>query len=75
MGDIMEFKTNNVCTCAHCNYFKLAEYFEYGEFVEIGICRKHQKIREIFDEICDDFVILQGLYTNRRYPKKEDFEK
>ena len=71
----MEFKTISVCTCAYCDYFKLAEYYEGGELVKIGICRKHEKLCEIFDEICDDFAILKGLHTNKRYPKKEDFEK
>ena len=68
----MDFKTNGFPICAYCDHFKLAEYYEGGVIVKQGICRNHEKLCEICDEICDDFVLLQGLHTNKVHPKNED---
>lgn len=71
----MNFKSSIFCTCAYCEYFRLAEYYEFGNIIRQGICKKHKKLCEMSEAICDDFVILKGLQTNKYYPKKDNSEK
>ena len=71
----MNFKSSIFCTCVYCEYFRLAEYYDSGKIVKQGICKKHKKLSEMFDENCDDFIILKGLQTNKYYHKKDNSEK
>ena len=57
----------NVCPCAYCKYFEL---IEYNKIIQKGFCQKHNILRELYDVLCEDFVLAKGVHTNKWYPQK-----
>lgn len=74
-GVIFVIKKVNSCPCAYCEYFKLVEYEKGYLNIQKGICRKHDIIRELYDEICEDFILKSGIYTEKWYPNKKEVKK
>ncbi len=64
-------KSENNSFCAYCDYFKLTEYYEFGNIIRQGICKKHKKLCEMSEAGCDDFIAMKGLYTVSDYSKQK----
>ena len=61
----------NACPCGYCEYFKVIEYEKNNLIIQKGICRKHYRICEPNDVLCEDFILMSGVHTEKWYPKKE----
>jgi len=59
-----------VVTCSYCEHHE----FEYDErtciirWNETAYCKKKNIKRELQEEICDEFVIKRGMFTQKWYP-------
>ena len=62
----------NACPCAYCEYFKLVEYNKGYLIIQKGFCRKHSLSRELYDKLCEDFVLAKGVHTEKWYPNKKE---
>ena len=60
----------NSCPCAYCKFFKVFEYYENNITLQKGVCVKHNLIRELCDELCEDFILKEGVHTQKWYPGK-----
>ena len=65
-------KNEKACPCAYCEYFKYFEYIERNSIVQKGFCTKINKFRELYDELCEEFVLESGIYTKKWYPNKKN---
>ena len=68
----MFIKKPNACPCGYCKYIKYFEYNEGGRIIQKGVCIKHNELRELYDEVCEDFILRPEVHTNKWYPNKED---
>ena len=66
----MFVKNHYSCPCGYCGHFKLIEYYKGNCVIQKGVCLKHNLLREICDEICEDFVLASCVHTEKTYPKK-----
>jgi len=66
----MFIKKENACLCAYCKYFNCFEYNEGDIVIQKGVCTKHDMIRELYDELCEDFVLRPEVHTSKWYPTK-----
>ena len=59
---------NVVCWC--CEYF-LAEFgdIKNKEHITSGQCKLHNTKCMPNDNVCEDFLLMQGLFTKRNIPK------
>lgn len=67
----MFIKEQNTCPCAYCKYFKLFEYNDAFFAIQNGVCKRHNLICALSDQICEDFVLKSGIYTSKWYPNKK----
>ena len=56
--------------CAYCAHFELFEYIENNRIIQKGYCIKHSDFRELYDVICEEFVLKKGVHTEKWYPQK-----
>jgi hypothetical protein len=65
-------RPDSACPCAYCKHFELIECCENLVIVEKGICNKYNIYRELYDELCDEFILMEGVHTKKWYPRKKD---
>ena len=44
------------------------EYFSWVDNTNYGTCRFRKATRKVHDKVCEDFLILSGLYTQKTIP-------
>jgi hypothetical protein len=66
----MNKKTQDCCPCAYCDFFEPFEYENKHFKIYKGLCEKHNIIRNPDDTLCEDFILMSGVYTKKWYPNK-----
>lgn len=66
----MFIKKSNACPCGYCEHFDSFEYYDGNILVQKGVCIKHALMREVGDELCEDFILNSAIHTNKWYPGK-----
>lgn len=64
--------SNNIVTCEYCQYYRKKQIDNKIDIFESNwsICEKKNTRRHCDMEICEDFVIMEGYYTTKSFPKK-----
>ena len=64
----MFIERENSCPCAYCKYYK--PYKNEEKFLPFrnGICQKHNILRNVNDNLCEDFILMSGVHTNKWFP-------
>ena len=75
IGDIMKIiKKENSCPCCYCeHYIQLIDKSFYFPDHK-GLCNKHKVIRLKYDNLCEDFILISGIHTDKWYPNKKGLE-
>lgn len=57
--------TNNFVNCWHCEHY---EWFSDDNKNQSAICRIKNTRVFAFDEVCEDFLLNEAVYTKRKIP-------